>query len=147
MGSPRVWVRTLRGRRGPGSRVAPLTPPTPRPFPPVPGLPLPLRKLSLFPPHLRPTPPARGSVQGIGGGGEAAEKGDDPFLGGVEFQLPTLGPNGTPLPGPSCPHLLPGDRAADRRVVCCARSGELGSARHAPALPPPAPRLSLPPFH
>lgn len=69
MGSPRVWVRTLRGRRGPGSRVAPLTPPTPRPFPPVPGLPLPLRKLSLFPPPpFGPTPPARGSVQGIKGG-------------------------------------------------------------------------------
>lgn len=55
MGSPRVEVRTLRGRRGPGSRVAPLTPPTPRPFPPVPGLPLPLSKLSLFPPRAHPS--------------------------------------------------------------------------------------------
>lgn len=146
MGSPGVGVRTLRARRGPGSRVAPLSPPTPRPFPPVPGLPLPLRKLALFPAG----PPLPRGAQSRGlreGGGEAAAKGDDPFRGGVEFQLPTLGPHGTPQPGPACPHLLPGDRAADRPaggLLCTLGGARLCPPRPRSPPPPPASPTPLP---
>lgn len=139
MGSPRVEVGTLKVRKGPGSRVAPAHPLHSAPLSlPCPSSGSPQQALS---PPLGPTPLARGSVQGIKrrgrrkGEGEAAEKGDDPSRGGVEFQLPTLGPNCAPQPGPSPPNLPPRDRAADRGVVWSARSGELRSGRHAPALP------------
>lgn len=139
VGSPRVEVGTLRVRKGPGSRVAP-RPRLALRAPSLPCLGSGSPSASPLSPPLGPTPLARGSGQGIKrrgrkGEGEAAEKGDDPFPGGVEFQLPTLGPNCAPQPGPSPPHLPPRDRAADRGVVWSARSGELGSARHAPALP------------
>lgn len=62
MGSPSVEVGTLRVRKGPGSRVAPDHPCTPRPFPPLPGLRLPLGKLSL------PSPQAHSSREGLGPG-------------------------------------------------------------------------------
>lgn len=133
MGSPRVEVGTLRVRKGPRSRVAPAHPLHSAPLPSPARAPAP-PSASSFSPPLGPTPLARGSGQGIKRTGREGE-GDDPFRDGVEFQLPTLGPNCAPQPGPSPPHLPPRDRAADRRVVWSARSGELGSARHAPALP------------
>lgn len=107
------------------------------PLPSLARAPAPRRRLSLLPPRAHSS--REGSVPGIKrrgrGKGRRRRKGDDPFRGGVEFQLPTLGPNCAPQPGPSPRHLLPRDRAAGRRVVGSARSGELGSARHAPALP------------
>lgn len=145
VGSPGAGVRTLRAGRGPGSRVAPLTLSLPCPGSRSPSA------SSLSPP-LGPTPLARGSVQGIkrrGGRGEGKLRRKGTILSEAVLSFSSR-PSGHKLHAParpSSPHLLPPDqRGRPAGGLHCA----LGGARLCPPRPrspPPAPRLSLSPFH